>query len=142
MPTMITGRCFCGTVRFQFDHDPVTVRACWCRDCQYLAAGSPSINAIFRVEGFACTGDLGVYVSNADSGNVMRRSFCPKCGTQLFSRSDRRPRLNVVRVGTLDDLEIGRPQATIWTASAPAWARIDSDLPCFEGQPPPPPHAG
>lgn len=139
MPTMITGRCFCGTVRFQFDHDPVTVRACWCRDCQYLASGNASVNAMFRTEGFTCTGDLGVYVSNADSGSVMRRSFCPRCGTQLFSQSDRRPQFIVARVGTLDDPSIGRPLATIWTASAPSWAQLDKSLPCFDGQPPAPP---
>lgn len=139
MPTMITGRCFCGTVRFQFDHDPVTVRACWCRDCQYLASGNASVNAMFRTEGFTCTGDLGVYVSNADSGSVMRRSFCPRCGTQLFSQSDRRPQFIVARVGTLDDPSIGRPLATIWTASAPNWAQLDESLPCLDGQPPAPP---
>jgi hypothetical protein len=136
MPTSITGRCFCGAVRFQFDHTPIAVRTCWCRDCQYLAAGNASVNAIFRTEGFICAGDLGVYVSNADSGSVMRRNFCLACGTQLFSRSDRRPQLIVVRVGTLDDPSIGQPQVTIWTASAPAWARLDPDLPRFEGQPP------
>src|SRR4051794_18402993 len=117
MSALITGSCFCRAVRFQFDDKPIAVRACWCRDCQYLAAGNASVNAIFRTEGFTCTGNLGVYVSNADSGSVMQRSFCPTCGTQLFSQSDRRPQLIVVRVGTLDDREIGRPQATIWTAS-------------------------
>jgi len=139
MPAPITGSCFCRAVRFQAGHTPIAVRACWCRDCQYLAAGNALVNAIFRAEDFTCTGDLGVYVSNADSGSVMRRSFCPTCGTQLFSQSDRRPQLIVVRVGTLDDPEIGRPQATIWTRSAPSWAHIGCDGPTFDGQPPPPP---
>jgi hypothetical protein len=44
----------------------------------------------------------------------------------------------IVRAGTLDDPELAAPRGVIWTKSAPRWARIDSDLPHFEDQPPPP----
>ena len=138
MPPPITGGCCCGAVRFQFDDAPIAVRACWCRDCQYLAAGNATVNATFRTDRFTCTGALGEFVSNADSGSVMRRSFCPACGTPLFSQSDRRPNLIVVRVGALDDPEIGRPSAFIWTASAPSWGHIDTGLQNYDGQPPTP----
>ena len=40
----------------------------------------------------------------------------------------------IVRVGTLDDPEIGKPVGTIWTKSAPSWACIDAGLPRGEGQ--------
>src|SRR5690242_7638144 len=106
MTKPFTGRCYCGAVRFQLDQAPVAVRACWCRDCQYLAAGNASINAIFKVDGLTLTGEVGEYVSTADSGNIMRRRFCPKCETQLFSQGSGRPELIVVRVGALDDREI------------------------------------
>jgi hypothetical protein len=138
MPPPITGRCCCGAVRFRSDHEPIAVRACWCRDCQYLASGNATVNAIFRTDGFTCSGAVSEFVSNADSGSVMRRSFCPTCGTPLFSKSDRRPHLLVVRAGALDDPEIGRPSAFIWTASAPSWGYIDMDMENYEGQPPPP----
>jgi hypothetical protein len=135
----VTGRCFCKRVRFQADHPPVAVRACWCRDCQYLSAGNASVNAILRTEGFACTGDLGEYVSQSDSGNRMRRRFCRNCGTPLFSESASRPHLIIVRVGALDDPEIARPTGVIWSASAPDWGWGLAELPRTEGQPPPVP---
>src|SRR5574340_3792 len=116
MGQLVTGRCFCGAVRFQFDQPPLTVRACWCRDCQYLAAGNASVNAIFKADSFKVTGEVAEYVSTADSGSVMRRRFCPKCGTPLFSLSSRRPDVMVVRVGALDDREVGGPSGFIWTA--------------------------
>jgi hypothetical protein len=40
-------------------------------------------------------------------------------------RSDARRHMIGVRAGTLDDPEIGKPQMTIWTASAPSWAVFD-----------------
>ncbi len=125
MADLIAGRCLCGAVRFQFDQRPIAARACWCRDCQYLSSGNASVNAIFRTESLRVTGNTSEYVSTADSGNVMRRRFCPKCGTPLFSEALSRPDLVVVRAGTLDDPEIGRPASFIWTASAPSWGFVE-----------------
>ena len=110
-------------------------RMCWCRDCQYLAAGNASVNAIFRTDTLEVSGDTQTYESTADSGSVMRRRFCPKCGTPLFSESSTRPGMIVVRVGALDNREIGPPAGIIWTASAPSWAHIDANLPMTPGQP-------
>jgi hypothetical protein len=137
MPRPITGRCYCGAVRYELDQPPIAVRACWCRDCQYLAAGNASVNAIFKTDGLKLTGEVGEYLSTADSGNQMRRRFCPKCGTQLFSQSSARPDVMVVRVGTLDDREIGGPQSFIWTGSAPSWGFVDPKMPNSAGQPAP-----
>ena len=139
MEKLVTGRCFCGAVRFQFDQPPLTVRACWCRDCQYLSSGNASVNAIFRIDSFKVSGEIAEYTSTADSGSIMRRRFCPKCGTPLFSHSSRRPDAMVVRVGALDDREIGSLASFIWTASAPSWGLIESKLSNCEGQPDPAP---
>jgi len=135
MAKSISGGCFCGAVRFQCGQPPIAIRACWCRDCQYLSSGNASVNAIFRTESIEIAGQIIEYVSTADSGNIMRRGFCPKCGTPLFSASSNRPDFMVVGVGALDDPEIARPTSFIWTASAPGWGLIDRNLPNSEGQP-------
>jgi hypothetical protein len=137
MTTAITGRCFCGSVRFRFTQAPVARRACWCRDCQYLAAGNATINLIFRAEACEAEGEVAAYVSMADSGNVMRRSFCPRCGTPLFAASLETPDYMVVRVGALDDREIGKPDSVIWTGSAPSWGLVDMGGAACAGQPAP-----
>ena len=69
---------------------------------------------------------------------TMHRRFCPTCGTHLFSEAEARPHLIFVRAGTLDNTELARPAATIWTHRAPSWACIDETLPRWEGQPPSP----
>jgi hypothetical protein len=134
----IAGGCLCGDLRFEIaDEKPLVARVCWCRDCQCLAAGSGTANALFPKSALTAMGERKVYISKAASGATMHRTFCPNCGTPVFSEAETRPNFVVVRVGALDDPEIGKPMATMWTKSAPSWACIDEDLPRIEGQPPP-----
>ncbi len=131
----ISGGCLCGAVRFEFDADALLgVRQCWCRVCQYIGAGSGTANAIFANDAVKVSGPLTDYVSVADSGSVMHRRFCAKCGTPVFSEAEPRPHQIIVRVGTLDDPNAARPEGIIWTRSAPSWACFDPKLPQTEGQ--------
>jgi hypothetical protein len=99
-----------------------------------LSAGGGTANAIFPKDAITVTGETAVYASVADSGATMHRRFCPACGTPLFSEAEPRPRQIIVRVGTLDDPELGRPAGVIWARSAPKWACFDPALPRAEGQ--------
>jgi len=134
---MIEGGCLCGAVRYKILAEPIVMRACWCRVCQFIAAGNATINLAFPRDAIAITGELYDYVSTADSGRHMHRRFCPACGTPMFSEAEERPHLIIVRAGTLDDPAIVVPDAVIWAAQAPSWARIDPSIARFEGQPPP-----
>lgn len=133
----IAGGCLCRSVRYRVTAAPIVTRVCWCRLCQYIGAGSATVNVCFPTSAVAIEGELRDYRSVADSGNVMHRRFCPACGTHLFSEAEARPHLIFVRAGTLDDREIAKPVATIWTSQAPTWACFDPHLPQVAGQPPP-----
>jgi len=133
----ITGGCLCGAVRYSSTAAPIVTRVCWCRLCQFIGAGSATVNVCFPSASFTVTGTLSDYSCTADSGNVMHRRFCPVCGTPMFSEAEARPHLIFVRAGTLDDPEIARPSTTIWTSQAPSWACMDPALPKIEAQPPP-----
>lgn len=135
--TDITGGCLCGAVRFRSTAPPIATRYCWCRDCQRFAAGNATVNVVFPRPAVTIEGEVAVYESDADSGNRMRRSFCPKCGTPLFSEAESRPHMIIVRAGALDDPNIAEPSAAIWTSSAPRWACIDPNMKQFPVQPPP-----
>jgi hypothetical protein len=135
---MISGGCLCGSVRYETRDPPITARLCWCRVCQYLATGNAAVSVCFPSPGLSIWGDTCDFISTADSGNIMHRRFCPICGTHLVSEAETRPHLIFVRAGTLDNTELARPAATIWTDQAPSWACIDDRLPRWNGQPPPP----
>jgi hypothetical protein len=133
----ITGGCLCRRVRFRITAPPIAMRLCWCRLCQYLAAGNATVNVVFPSDAVTVEGELTDYRSVADSGAVMHRRFCAHCGTQLFSAAESRPHLLIVRNGALDDTQLMKPGATIWTAQAPEWAWIDASAARHPGQPPP-----
>ena len=130
----ITGGCLCKAVRYEIAAEPIATRMCWCRLCQYLGAGNATVNVAFPKSAATISGELRDYRSVADSGAVMHRRFCPSCGTPMFSEAEPRPHLIVVRVGTFDDPELGKPVGTIWTKSAPHWACFDEGLPKGDGQ--------
>ncbi len=134
---LVTGGCLCGAIRYSVDAEPIAARHCWCRLCQYLGAGSGTVNAGFPSANFSLTGTLTIHESIADSGNTLRRGFCPTCGTPVTSAAVNRPHQIFVRIGTLDDPNLIAPQISIWTAEAPDWACIDPNIPGIEAQPPP-----
>ena len=132
-----TGGCLCGQVRYRLTAELVISRLCWCRDCQHIA-GNGTANAIFPTPNIEISGTVAEYSSQGDSGNTVRRRFCPNCGCHLFADSTGRAGLTVVRVGTLDEPSSIRPVANIWSASAPKWACLDPTLDRIERQPLPP----
>ncbi len=133
-----TGRCFCGQVRYRIAAEPLLAVSCWCRDCQYIAAGSATHNVIFPDEAVSFEGEVATIEKTADSGRRVERGFCPKCGSQIYSRSLDPGGIPMrIRAGTLDDRELLAPQAAIFTASAPSWATIAPDVPHFDKAAPP-----
>lgn len=131
-----TGRCACGSVTLLISGEPIGTRQCWCRQCQQIAAGGPTHNAIFKADDVTVTGNLAASTWPAASGNTLTFSFCPKCGSQIYAQSSARQHLKTVRFGALDEPHGLKPDVVIWTDDAPAWAVIDATLKSWPQQPP------
>lgn len=133
-----TGRCACGSVTVAMEGEPFGVGQCWCRQCQRIAAGSASNNAIFQTVQVVTAGDLTVHTYPAESGNTSIQSFCARCGTPVFGGSSAMPEVVAVKLGIIDDPRELKPGMAMWTSEAPAWASIDPALPQFPKSPPMP----
>lgn len=140
MTAPYSGRCACGSVTLAIAGEPVGTRQCWCRQCQQVAGGGPTHNAMFRTEDLAITGEVRPHSYVAASGNTLTQWFCPSCGSPVYAQSSARPQFRTIRLGTLDEPHGLRPQVAIWTDEAPGWAVIDPALERFPRQPPPPPN--
>ena len=66
-----TGQCLCGAVKLELEGDPIAARMCWCHDCQRLASGSATVNALFAPENVTVTGPITLHHKVADSGNTV-----------------------------------------------------------------------
>lgn len=133
-----TGRCNCGTIALKIEAEPVTTRQCWCRQCQKIAAGGATHNAIFPAEAVTITGERTQNSYTAASGSTLTHEFCPICGTHVLGRSSARPQFRTIRLGMLNEGHGIRPAAAIWLDEAPDWAVIDPALEHWPQQPPPP----
>ncbi|NLR38388.1 GFA family protein [Novosphingobium sp. ERW19] len=137
-----SGQCACGCVFLKIAGEPIATRQCWCRQCQQIAAGGPTNNAIFKAENVSITGTLAHREWKAASGNTLTFHFCRACGTQILAQSSARLHLKTVRLGALDAGHGLRPEAIIWTEDAPPWAMLDPSLESWPQQPPAPPPVG
>ena len=134
-----SGRCACGQITLAISGKPISTRQCWCRQCQQIAAGGPTNNAIFKADEVAIAGTLAAATWPAASGNTLTFHFCPSCGSQIYGQSSARPHLKTVRFGALDEPHGLKPEIAIWTDEAPTWAKIDPAMEQWPQQPPAPP---
>lgn len=138
MPAPYTGRCGCGKVTLSIEGEPFAVGQCWCRQCQQIASGGGTNNALFRTEQVKIEGQLATHTYVAASGNTVTQEFCPSCGTPIWGQSSARDYVCAVKLGAIDEPHGLKPQAAIWTSEAPPWAHIDPALPQFPEMPPAP----
>lgn len=137
MPTIRTGGCLCGAIRYEAAGEPVFSLLCHCRDCQ-RQSGSAFIAAVrLPSAGFRITkGEPRRYVNKSDSGNDITRVFCGDCGAPLYVQVSTRPDLIGLRVTSLDEPGWFRPDANIFTKSAQPWDHMDPAVPQYPTYPP------
>jgi len=132
----VTGKCFCGEVKFEAEFVDSGVFLCHCTTCQSNSGSAFRVGAFVNGDSFKVTaGAPESYEERADGGTMRSRPFCPKCGTQILSTPlPAGSSFQTLRVGTLDQRDQLVPKLQVWCRSAQPWALIDS-LPQFETQP-------
>jgi hypothetical protein len=138
MPTIRQGGCLCGAVRYQITAEPTFAGHCQCRDCQRETGAGHASFMVFPAEAVQLSGTLRHYESTADSGNRIRRGFCPTCSSSITSHSSGLPQMIAIPAGSLDDPSVFKPGFVVYTSRGHAWDRIDPALPSFAEMPPVP----
>ena len=127
----IEGGCLCGAVRYHSDADPVMVAVCHCRNCQKQGGSAFSVIAAVPAAGLIVSGETKTYLDHGDSGNAVKRIFCPACGSPLISdvESPGTAGLRFIKAGTLDDPSWLQPTLHVWCKSKQPWVPIDPAVP-------------
>ena len=134
----VDGRCLCGYLSWEAEIDPAEVILCNCTDCQVLSGSAfrvtvPVTDGSFRF----LSGLPKTYVKTADSGTRRELGFCPDCGTSVYSKpTGSEPGYFGLRVGSLRQRNLLRPQAQYWCRSAQSWTGDVGSLRKFDADDP------
>lgn len=127
------GHCLCGAVHYELRGPAVFMGNCYCVDCR-RESGSGHITAVAIPDPtLQMRGATQDFTKPADSGQTIRNTFCPVCGTTLFTHPSALPGLALIRAGTLDDTSQVVPQVNMYVACAPAWDKPAAGLKDYPG---------
>ncbi|MHC4742495.1 MAG: GFA family protein [Planctomycetota bacterium] len=134
----LKGGCLCGAVQYQWTGESPTASYCHCDDCRKATGGPYTVGVGVDVAGLTVAGEIAGYTKTADSGKLITREFCPKCGSPLFTRSELHPDKLWIKGGSLDTPELIKMTHQSWIDHAVSWAYIDKNLPAHKDNGPPP----
>ena len=133
MSETLSGGCLCGDVRYEVQGEPVYVFHCHCSMCR--RAGGTAFQTWAGIEADALTVTQGT-AERYKSSSFATRSFCGRCGGQLFYEytAGQSPPLWIT-VGSLDHPESMTPERHIFVADSVPWVHMEDGLPRTDGDP-------
>ena len=138
MPTTYRGGCQCSAIRYEVTAEPMIAGQCQCLHCQHETGGGHTSFIAFPVDAVKLTGAPRYYEMEAESGNIVRKGFCPTCGAPVVSATSGLPGVTTVSAGSLDDPGVFKPQFVCYTSRGHAWDLVDPALAKFPKMPPMP----
>ena len=126
-PSLYSGGCQCGAVRYALYAEPYGSHICHCRMCQKAFGAFYAPLTLIKYADFAWT--RGAPATFQSSPNV-ERGFCAACGTPLTFAHKGSAHLNV-SIGSLDHPERVKPESQIGIESRMPWA---SEIPALTAQ--------
>ncbi len=131
----LKGSCLCGAVRWSANAEPQSPGHCHCLDCRKSSGTGHASLFMVSAEAFELDGELRYYAKPAASGNIIRRGFCPTCGSFVCSQNEGIPEARFIGANTLDDPERFNPSLVVWAKRQPSWDQHVEELPTFDSQP-------
>ena len=120
----MTGGCLCGQVRYSANAEPAFVGVCHCTHCQKQTGTAFSVLVGVPKSAMKTQGRLKIFHDKGDSGQPVERSFCPECGSPIFSDVAVVPGVAFIKAGTLDDTTWLEPKVHVYCDSAERWTHI------------------
>ncbi|MDK8462663.1 GFA family protein [Marinobacter sp. SS13-12] len=120
------GSCLCGGLGYEVDRLDTPIQHCSCRTCRKAHSAAFNTGAGVLREHFRWTRGEDMLKSYESSPGKLRY-FCSNCGSQLVAMKQGNPRV-VLRVATLDEDPISRPERQIWSSHEVPWLEYGSHI--------------
>jgi hypothetical protein len=122
----MSGSCHCGAVRFEVTEDFSAVRVCHCTTCKKLSGGAGTTNGRSRTEAIeVLEGRDLIQTYRPEEGTA--KSFCSRCGSNLFGGGWPDSEFTSVRISALDTPFDRKPEEHIFARSIAAWEIVPDD---------------
>lgn len=117
----LTGGCFCGKVRFEFEPDYIAYRYCFCSRCRKIRGTAHAANIFVGKEAFRwLSGEDQIRrfdLEGARFGNC----FCGNCGSPVPRQALPGGKAWLIPAGTVDGDPGIAPEGAIFWASRASW---------------------
>src|SRR5215212_1134443 len=130
----LRGSCWCGGVQFEVAEPFTAASFCHCTSCKRISGGVGTANARARTETIEITagGEL-LTTYQPDEGSA--KTFCSRCGSNLFGGGWPDSEQTSVRLTSIDDGLDVKPDAHVYIRSVAPWETLPDDgLPRHEAQ--------
>ena len=122
----LRGSCLCGGVRFELSQDFEALTACHCTRCKKISGGVGTVSGRVPAQALTITeGEELVRTYQPDEG--MAKTFCSRCGTNLFGHGWPDSPKASVRLSALDSPYDRKPESHIFVRSVAAWETLPDD---------------
>ena len=128
---MIKGSCLCGQVKYEISGKLSSVGHCHCITCRKAHGSAFSSVAAVNDNDIKFSVDKNM-LKFYESSPGKKRYFCSNCGSQIYAKRDNQSHY-ILRLGTLDNDPLVRPEYHIWLEQKAPWYEIKTDhkLPMF-----------
>jgi hypothetical protein len=126
MSEIVAGSCLCGGVRFELTQPFRRVSHCHCESCKKLSGGTGTVNGQVASEA----------IQIVDGRDLLRtyqpvegsaKTFCSRCGTNLFGGGWPESPFSSVRLPTLAQAPTRKPDLHLFTRSVAPWETLPDD---------------
>ena len=127
-----TGSCLWRAITVKSNTAPLRTLNWHFEDCR-KCSGDPYLTNIFVKDGdLYIQGTVKRYIRQSESGNKISKKFCEQCGCQMFSFNEGRPGLVGIHEGTENELEMIKPQGSVWVSQKILSIKIGETLDQFQ----------
>jgi hypothetical protein len=122
----LTGRCLCGSVRFEVTRPLVSAGYCHCTRCQRRTGSASSVQARIEPGSLRITAGEELVRAYAPPDGFLK-CFCSACGSALWSEDPADADVKSVRLGAFDTDPGIKPTYRQFMAYAAPWEPIPED---------------
>ena len=122
----LQGICLCGSVRFEVTEPFDRIGMCHCASCKKISGGAGTVSGRVRTEAIRILSGEEL-LTTYQPGEGSAKTFCSRCGTNLFGGGWPESPMAPVRLPALDEPYEATIEAHLFVRSVAPWEQLPDD---------------